>query len=44
MAFVSFRARMILARVLCVVAIAAVAAACSSPPKKPPVGAEEPDK
>jgi outer membrane protein assembly factor BamD len=44
MAFVSFRARMILARVLCVVAVAAVAAACSSAPKAPPVGAEEPDK
>lgn len=44
MAFVSFRARMILARVLSVVAVAAVAAACSSAPKAPPAGAEEPDK
>ena len=44
MAFVSFRARLILTRALCGVAIAAIAAACSSAPKAPPVGAEEPDK
>lgn len=44
MAFVSIRARMILARAVCVVALAAFTAACASGPKKPPVGAEEPDK
>lgn len=44
MAFVSPRARLIVARSLCLVALAAFAPACASDPKKPPVGAEEPDK
>ena len=43
MAFVSTRARMIIARSFCLVALLA-AAACASAPKTPPVGAEEPDK
>jgi outer membrane protein assembly factor BamD len=44
MAFVSTRARLI-ARCLCLVALAATVSACgASGPKKPPVGAEEPDK
>jgi outer membrane protein assembly factor BamD len=44
MAFVSTRTRLIAARCLCLVALAAFAAACASGPKRPPVGAEEPDK
>lgn len=44
MAFVSTRARLILARAFCLLAVAAFAAACASGPKRPPVGAEEPDK
>jgi len=44
MAFVSTRARLIVARCLCLVALAALASACASGPKRPPVGAEEPDK
>ncbi len=44
MAFVSTRARLIVARSLCLLALAALAPACASAPKKPPVGAEEPDK
>jgi outer membrane protein assembly factor BamD len=44
MAFVRNRARLIAARCLCVLALASAAAACASGPKKPPVGAEEPDK
>lgn len=44
MAFVSTRARLIVARCLCLLALAAVAGACASGPKRPPVGAEEPDK
>lgn len=44
MAFVSIRARLIVARCLCVLALVSAAAACASGPKRPPVGAEEPDK
>lgn len=44
MAFVSTRARLIAARCLCVLALAALVGACASGPKRPPVGAEEPDK
>jgi outer membrane assembly lipoprotein YfiO len=44
MAFVSTRARLIGARALCLLALAAGVAACASGPKRPPVGAEEPDK
>jgi outer membrane protein assembly factor BamD len=44
MAFVSTRARLIVARCLCLVALGAFASACASGPKAPPVGAEEPDK
>jgi outer membrane protein assembly factor BamD len=44
MAFVSTRARLIVARCLGLVVLAALAAACASGPKRPPVGAEEPDK
>ena len=44
MAFVSTRARMIAARLICLVALLAAAGACASAPKGPPVGAEEPDK
>ena len=44
MAFVRNRARLIAARCICVLALAFVAGACASEPKKPPVGAEEPDK
>ena len=44
MAFVSTRARLIVARALCLVALAALVTACASGPRKPPVGAEEPDK
>ena len=44
MAFVSTRARLIVARCICLLALAAVAGACASGPKRPPVGAEEPDK
>jgi outer membrane assembly lipoprotein YfiO len=44
MAFVSTRARMTAARVICLVALLAAASACASAPKGPPVGAEEPDK
>ena len=43
MAFVSTRARLCAARFFCVLALIA-GAACASGPKKPPVGAEEPDK
>ena len=38
------RRRVTLARILCVLALFAGAGACGSGPKKPPVGAEEPDK
>ena len=44
MAFVSTRARVIIARAFCLVALVALVSACASGPKKPPVGAEEPDK
>jgi outer membrane protein assembly factor BamD len=44
MALVSSRARVILARLLCLVALAAFVPACASGPKRPPVGAEQPDK
>lgn len=44
MAFVSTRARLIAARLICLAALLAAASACASAPKKPPVGAEEPDK
>lgn len=44
MAFVSIRARLIAARCLCVLSLLAFAGACASDPKRPPVGAEEPDK
>jgi outer membrane protein assembly factor BamD len=44
MAFVRNRARLIAARCICVLALASVAGACASGPKRPPVGAEEPDK
>lgn len=44
MAFVSTRARLIVARGLCLVTLLAAASACASAPKGPPVGAEEPDK
>lgn len=44
MAFVSTRARLIVARCLCLLALAVAAGACASAPKRPPVGAEEPDK
>lgn len=44
MAFVSTRARLIVARCICLLALAAVTGACASGPKRPPVGAEEPDK
>ncbi len=44
MAFVSTRARLNLARCICLLALAALVAACASEPKRPPVGAEEPDK
>ena len=44
MAFVHTGARLIAARVICVVLLLAAAAACASDPKRPPVGAEEPDK
>lgn len=44
MAFVSTRARLIAARLLCLLALAATVPACASGPKRPPVGAEEPDK
>jgi outer membrane protein assembly factor BamD len=44
MAFVSTRARVILARAFCLVVLAALLGACASGPKRPPVGAEEPDK
>ena len=44
MAFVRNRARLIAARCLCVLALASAAVSCASGPKKPPVGAEEPDK
>lgn len=44
MAFVRNRARLIAARCICVLALASLAAACASGPKRPPVGAEEPDK
>ncbi len=44
MAFVSSRARLIAVRLLCLVALAALVPACASGPKRPPVGAEEPDK
>lgn len=38
------RGRLAIARILCVVALLVGAGACASGPKKPPVGAEEPDK
>lgn len=44
MAFVRNRARLIAARSIGLVALAAVLSACASGPKRPPVGAEEPDK
>jgi outer membrane protein assembly factor BamD len=44
MAFVSTRARLIVARSICVLSLALVVGACASGPKRPPVGAEEPDK
>ena len=44
MAVVHFGARVIAARLFCVVLLLAGAAACASDPKRPPVGAEEPDK
>jgi outer membrane assembly lipoprotein YfiO len=44
MAFVHTGARLIAARLFCVVLLLAAAAACGSDPKRPPVGAEEPDK
>ena len=44
MAVVRHRARLIVARCLCLLALAAAASACASGPKRPPVGAEEPDK
>ena len=44
MAFVRNRARLIAARLICLLALAATVSACSSAPKRPPVGAEEPDK
>jgi outer membrane protein assembly factor BamD len=44
MAVVRNRARLIVARCLCLLALAAAASACASGPKRPPVGAEEPDK
>ena len=44
MAFVNVRARVIVARLLCLVALLAAAGACASAPKGPPVGAEQPDK
>ena len=44
MAFVSTRARMTVARVICIAALLAAASACASAPKGPPPGAEEPDK
>lgn len=44
MAFYSTRARLIVARGLCLLALAAVVSACASGPKRPPAGAEEPDK
>ena len=44
MAFVSTRAGVIVVRALCLAACAALVTACASGPKKPPVGAEEPDK
>lgn len=43
MAFVSTRARLSAAGLLCVLALG-LAGACASAPKGPPVGAEEPDK
>ena len=44
MASVSIRARLIAARCICILALAAFAGACASGPRRPPVGAEEPDK
>lgn len=45
MAFVSTRARVRVARCLCLVTLLAALSACgASGPRKPPVGAEEPDK
>ena len=44
MALVSSRTRLIVARLLCLLALAAFVPACASGPKRPPVGAEEPDK
>jgi outer membrane protein assembly factor BamD len=44
MACVSSRARLIVARFLCLIALAVLVPACASAPKRPPVGAEEPDK
>jgi outer membrane protein assembly factor BamD len=44
MALVRSRARLIVARCICLLALAALASACASGPKRPPVGAEEPDK
>src|SRR5918995_801447 len=44
MAFVHTGARMIAARLSCVVLLLAAVAACASDPKRPPVGAEDPDK
>ena len=44
MAFVNTRARLIVARCLCLLALAALGSACASGPKRPPVGAEEPDR
>ena len=38
------RTRQIVARIVCVVALMMGAGACASGPKKPPVGAEDPDK
>src|SRR5918992_2188727 len=44
MAFVNTRARLIAARLLCLLVLAAIVPACASGPKRPPVGAEDPDK
>jgi outer membrane protein assembly factor BamD len=44
MAVVRSRARLIAARCICLLALAALVSACASGPKRPPVGAEEPDK
>ena len=44
MAFVRNPARLIVARCICLLALVALASSCASGPKRPPVGAEEPDK